>query len=115
VILECPFIHTHNRPTDYNLYTHRTDQLSRELISTHHCNKQNTHTSQSDAVQLNQQFYELLKILKFLELKIPTCSHTASKDDSATILARVYTPDDSQKRPKYVVIQYMKDKNKCRI
>jgi hypothetical protein len=44
-------------------------------------------------VQLNQHFYQLLKILNILKLKIATRSQAAYQDDSATILGRVYTPD----------------------
>jgi hypothetical protein len=58
---------------------------------------------------LKQQFYEILKILNFLKLKITTHSHGTYEGDSATILARVYTHDDGQVRLKHVVISYMKD------
>jgi hypothetical protein len=34
--------------------------------------------------------------------------------DIATILERMYTPDDGQLRPTHTVIRYMKNKNKCR-
>jgi hypothetical protein len=70
---------------------------------------------QPDAVQLNQKFYKVLKLLKTLKLKITTLSHATYKDDSAVILARVYTPDDGRVRPKHIVIRYMKHENKCGI
>jgi hypothetical protein len=60
----------------------------------------------------NQKFYKLPNILKILKLKITTHSQATYQDDSATILARVHTPDDGRVRPKHIVIRYMKDKNK---
>jgi hypothetical protein len=73
---------------------------------------ENTQTWQPDVAQPNQQYYELLKILKFLKLKITTHSYVTYYGDSPTILARVYTLDDGQVRPKHVVIIYMKDEIK---
>jgi hypothetical protein len=51
----------------------------------------------------------------FRDLKLKRSrSHATYKDDSATMIARVCTPDDGLLKPEPVVISYMKDGNtKC--
>jgi hypothetical protein len=49
---------------------------------------------------------------KILKLKI-TSSQATYQDESATILAEVYTPDYGQVRLKHAVIRYKNNKNEC--